>query len=244
MAPNLNDYLAESRTINTIPALFDHYDKTLHAFGFTRHVFIFFPPKKDGLETIPICPHLDFPKELVQVYLDEKIYQVGPAFEKVKKTGRPIIWEEFLNDDSQFSNSPKLLQFIELFKSVGFRNGVTIPVFGPANSFGHFSFSRKEGEVHIDDPDIVILNHICIDLMKQYLRIAHLDEGTEKSLTLREKEVLSWVLQGKSNSVIAELMGISEHTVSTYIRRSCKKLDTSSKWGAAISAVLIGIMHY
>lgn len=244
MSINLNEHLAQTRKIKTLKGLFERYDAALEAFGYARHVFLFFPPKKDGLETIPCCPHLDFPKNLVQVYLEEKIYQVGPAFETVKKTGRPVVWKDFLGDDAQLSKSPKLLRFIELFKSGGFSNGVTFPVFGPANSFGHFSLSRKKGEVHLDDPDIAILNHVCIDLMKQYMRIADLDGGTEKTLTLREKEVLSWVLQGKSNSVIAELMGISEHTVSTYIRRSSKKLDTSSKWGAAISAVLTGIMHY
>ena len=61
---------------------------------------------------------------------------------------------------------------------------------------------------------------------------------------MREKEVLSWVLKGKSNPVIADIMGISEHTVATYIRRCSTKMNASSKWSAAITAVLVGNVQY
>ena len=52
-------------------------------------------------------------------------------------------------------------------------------------------------------------------------------------LSGREKEVLALVARGRSNLAIAKALGISEHTVKTYIERLFQKLDVSSRSEAA-----------
>lgn len=244
MTIDLNAYLQKSIQINSVEELFHHYDTTLDSMGYQSSVFIFFAPKKDADEVVPICPFFNIEPELINFYLSHRLYQVGPIFERAKTTGRPVIWSDFFKDPKQFEKSKDLIKFINLLKQYGYNDGITIPTFGFSNSFGHFSFSHKNSKINMDDPNIVILNHICINLFRQYLRITHVDEGVSANLTVREKEVLGWVLKGKSNNVIGDIMGISEHTVTTYIRRSSKKLGASSKWSAAITAVLIGYIQY
>ena len=62
----------------------------------------------------------------------------------------------------------------------------------------------------------------------------------ESGLSPREMEVLTWVARGKSGSVIAQILGISPHTVDTLIRRILDKTNTSSRTVAAVRAAQQG----
>ena len=63
----------------------------------------------------------------------------------------------------------------------------------------------------------------------------------EFALTQRESEVLSWVAQGKSNSVIAEIMQVSPHTIDNYLRRTYAKIGVNNRTSAAVKALLLGL---
>jgi len=62
--------------------------------------------------------------------------------------------------------------------------------------------------------------------------------GLDKmDLTLREKEVLRLVVQGKTNQAIAVQLAISEKTVEKYVRAIFNKLNVTSRVEAAVYAV-------
>ena len=66
--------------------------------------------------------------------------------------------------------------------------------------------------------------------------------GPGEALTRREVEILTWIARGKSNADIAQIVGISPHTVDTYCRRVMSKLDTSSRTTAAVRASQGGLL--
>jgi DNA-binding CsgD family transcriptional regulator len=66
--------------------------------------------------------------------------------------------------------------------------------------------------------------------------------GPGEALTRREVEILTWIARGKSNADIAQIVGISPHTVDTYCRRVMAKLDTSSRTTAAVRASQAGLL--
>ena len=52
---------------------------------------------------------------------------------------------------------------------------------------------------------------------------------TSTHLTAREKEVINWLLQGKSNKQIALALGITKSTVEYHLKNIYKKLDVNSR---------------
>ena len=52
----------------------------------------------------------------------------------------------------------------------------------------------------------------------------------------------NWVAKGKSNSVIADIIGISPNTVDTYLRRIFEKLEVSDRVTAALRGLAIGLI--
>lgn len=68
------------------------------------------------------------------------------------------------------------------------------------------------------------------------------DAASMPILSPREREVLRWIANGKSNAVIAEILGISPHTVDTHNRRIFRKLGTCDRTTAAIKALDEGLL--
>ena len=55
-------------------------------------------------------------------------------------------------------------------------------------------------------------------------------------LSLREAEVLFWVAQGKKNSVIAIILGLSTATVEKHLEHILAKLKVETRTAAALCA--------
>jgi DNA-binding NarL/FixJ family response regulator len=66
--------------------------------------------------------------------------------------------------------------------------------------------------------------------------------GVASPLTGREMEVLRLVAKGFQFSEIAELLGISSHTVTTHVRHIYRKLDVHSRGAAVHEAMSRGII--
>ncbi|MEP3475193.1 MAG: LuxR C-terminal-related transcriptional regulator [Hyphomicrobiales bacterium] len=62
-------------------------------------------------------------------------------------------------------------------------------------------------------------------------------------LTPREKEVLLWIAAGKSNSIIAELLGISTSTVNYHVKQIFRKLEVYERTLAVVKAIRLGIIE-
>jgi DNA-binding CsgD family transcriptional regulator len=58
----------------------------------------------------------------------------------------------------------------------------------------------------------------------------------DHALSAREKEVLEWLGQGKSNAEIGMILGISTHTVKRHVEKVLAKLGVENRYAAAITA--------
>lgn len=68
--------------------------------------------------------------------------------------------------------------------------------------------------------------------------------ATSNPLTSRESGLLRLVADGRSNKEIARLLGISENTVETHLRRINQKLNTHTRTQAIARARESGLLHY
>jgi DNA-binding CsgD family transcriptional regulator len=63
-----------------------------------------------------------------------------------------------------------------------------------------------------------------------------------KGVTDREKQILSWVREGKSNHQIAEVLSISPLTVKNHIQKILKKMGCSNRAQAVAEAIALGLV--
>lgn len=62
------------------------------------------------------------------------------------------------------------------------------------------------------------------------------------ALTKRENETLTWVARGKSSSVIATILGVSERTVQFHVNNVIQKTGTATRAQAATQCAMLGII--
>jgi len=73
--------------------------------------------------------------------------------------------------------------------------------------------------------------NVARSALPQLLRLAF------RGLTQREAEVLFWIVEGKRDSEIAQILGISAATATTHVRNLLPKIGVESRLAAAMRAV-------
>lgn len=63
-------------------------------------------------------------------------------------------------------------------------------------------------------------------------------------LTTREREVLHWVLAGKSDWEIASILDLSSKTINFHVQNAKRKLGTQSRLQAIVVAVRYGLVPF
>ena len=95
-----------------------------------------------------------------------------------------------------------------------------------------------------------VLERADLDEVEAIMQAAHtrLDQlelekrEVRPKLAPREVEILHWIALGKTNSEIAEIVGIGAPTVSTYIQRLFAKLGVTDRSAAAVKGLKYGII--
>jgi len=121
-------------------------------------------------------------------------------------------------------------------------DGLAVQVFGPGGRNGLVALGFDGKRPDLTPAAIRELQCACQIGHMIYIRLAGEQTESKVKLSSREREVLFWVAKGKSNSVIADIMGISNHTVDAYLRRIYLKLGVGDRISAAIKGIGAGLI--
>ena len=103
--------------------------------------------------------------------------------------------------------------------------------------------SVKDGAIWIDPKVVPILrNRPGMTVIPQKTTSRADFKAQHSNLTEREYEVLKLVVEGKSNSEIAETLTISEHTAKAHVCNIIQKLVVDDRTQAAVKAIKEGIV--
>jgi DNA-binding CsgD family transcriptional regulator len=109
----------------------------------------------------------------------------------------------------------------------------------------NFLISRKKYEMHIV---MIYWAQRAVDIIGEQTRDGprftpkNLTYSSERELTDRERDVLSWAGRGKSVLDTAEILKLSEDTVKSHIRNALKKLDATNKTHAVTKAIYLNLI--
>ena len=90
--------------------------------------------------------------------------------------------------------------------------------------------------------ELMELQFISIHVYDRMAIIKSADDQPKEALSDRELDCLNWTAAGKTSVEIAEIIGLSEHTVNHYLNRATKKLDTVNRTQAVAKALRTGLI--
>jgi DNA-binding CsgD family transcriptional regulator len=160
-----------------------------------------------------------------------------PAVARLSAT--PFTWVELLRDRKQ---TKEQIKFYDRVRELGVIDGYAVPIHLPGGDLG---LCVSVATHIIDDTEERLALHMASLYAHDRCRaLGGLIEASSAKTPLspRELECLKWVLDGKSDTDIGGILGISHNTVHFHVERVKKKLGVRTRTQAAAMVMTLGYL--
>jgi LuxR family quorum sensing-dependent transcriptional regulator len=160
-----------------------------------------------------------------------------PAMARLSPT--PFTWIEALRDRRK---TPMQLEFHNRVRELGVIDGFAVPIHLPAGDIG---LCVSVSTHVIEDAEERLALHLASIYAHDRCRAlgGSIKASSAKApLSPRELECLKWVLNGKSDTDIGKILGISHTTAHFHIERVKKKLGVRTRTQAAAMVATLGYL--
>lgn len=230
-------FLKDATAAASDTELWEIFARHLEARGFQSFGYIQFA--MGNLVPVQIMGKFrNFPEEWMERYRGG-LWEGDPVRSLVAIHPAPFRWREV---EAIRSLSPEEIAYKAAVESYDFTDALFVPVFGPGSRNGYLAISLFSAENDLDASLLSELRVICQFMHQRYCELVPPEVTQTVTLSKREREVLRWVSRGKSNSVIAEILGVSINTVDTHLRRIYSKLNVSDRVSAALAGLSKGFI--
>lgn len=207
----------------------------LALFGITKAYFL--APLTRDPRVARILTNWGMPWEWEKQYR-ERLYQSDPLPDLAMANPEPVYWPR---DLAGLNLSPRQKRYLEIAAQYGMARGVGVACFGPGGRSGFLGTILPEQGEEPTAADLRRIQSVGQTAFRVYCNIVQHSDNLP-ALSNREMEVLYWISRGKSNSVIAEILGISPSSVDVYVRRLFAKLDVTDRTTASLKAMWHGLL--
>jgi LuxR family transcriptional regulator, activator of conjugal transfer of Ti plasmids len=180
-----------------------------------------------------------YPDHWVARYLTRDYQWRDPVMAQAQTAILPFRW-------SSLAPTPRQRVVMEEARAAGLVSGLCVPVHGAAGETAVLCFASSQ-----DTPvfDALMARHEAdLHVMGLYFHAAVAEALAKRPpdapvrLTMREREILQWVAQGKTTWDISAIVAISERTVIFHIENLKRKLGVTSRSHAVAKAIRLGLI--
>lgn len=185
------------------------------------------------------------------IYARREYYRIDPVYQQCLIAPLPVIWTYGDRDhplpDSGVRLTAGQVELARLCERFGMPNGFAVPLHGPAGELASVNFISKTDPasfkmlVSASMDRVISLSHHFHGVM--WLRhIPRPDAGIGSGLSDREIMCLRLVGLGKTNDMIAEILGLAEITVRYHLNNAARKLGACNRSNAVAKAAFRGLL--
>lgn len=177
----------------------------------------------------------NWPPELMSLFDREGLMQTSLAFSRLRRSTTPFAFNlETMKPDTMVQ------RVRDLFLRFGIVRGAYFPVHDVAGARGAVSFAGSSAM--FSHQQMMELMYISIHVFQRLSEIRNLEIRPADLLSDREIDCLNWTSAGKTSAEIADILGLSEHTVNHYLNRAARKLDSVNRTQAVAKALRLGLI--
>ncbi|OYW53637.1 MAG: hypothetical protein B7Y80_15155 [Hyphomicrobium sp. 32-62-53] len=236
----LERFIADTNKAETSEDVFALFARALSAYGYDRICYSLITDHPSlGL----LAGHgvmRNYSDDWMAHYMENGYEQLDPVPKYCFSTARPFTWDWLTNS---FELSPASQKVMNEAQEAKLLDGMAIPLYGVNGELAGVGLASSAGGTEIDRNAVSIVRAIAYQFHLAYTeKDAQCDPLSATDLTPREKEILLWAAEGKSDPVIAEIVGISYSTVRFHMSNIFRKLNAYERTLAVAKAIRQGLI--
>ncbi|MEM1375649.1 MAG: LuxR family transcriptional regulator [Pseudomonadota bacterium] len=181
-----------------------------------------------------------FPDDWVCHYIGDDLIKIDPIPALAAVLAEPFHWSEAA---LLAEMTPENMAYLDDMRENLPGDGLAFTVFGPRMRNAYVGLGYTEPKQAPDSETILEFQTVAQMAHLRWCALTDAGEEPPPRLSRREHQVLELAAQGKSNSVIAQLLNVSPHTVDTLLRRIYDKLGVADRTSASIKAIGSGLLQ-
>lgn len=186
----------------------------------------------------------NYPADWMDHYRANQYERKDPISRHGIGTIRPFTWELALQNGKVTAEQYKIMNEAH---EARLRDGIAIPICGPNGELAGMGVASSVGGIRPEKNVLSKIGTLAVQFHLVYTELekkarSTTDVAGEVQLTDREKEILLWAAEGKSNSVIAEIIGVSHSTIRFHMNNIFKKLNANERTLATVKAIRKGLI--
>lgn len=219
--------------------VYARYLKIVNAYGYDRMTYSLmtdFPAlnlkRQHGLIT-------NYPASWMQHYIQNDYLAIDPVVIAAKQSSVPFFWADI---KSRLQLPGKSWQVLEEGAESGVRDGICISFYGQGGELSGVGLARTDGGPHADKDYALMadLNLISAFFHQKLMSYLSLRQGL--AVTHKERDILNWAAEGKTDEEISLLLHLSVNTVRWHWKKLFEKLEVRGRVNCVTKAMMMGII--
>ena len=190
-------------------------------------------PRQHGLAT-------SYPEDWMKFYKENNYMDIDPVTRRCLSSRKPFFWSDVTADPSI---APRSLQLMNEAEEAGLADGIGISLSGRTGELVGIGLAKSSNYESKKSKDYQFFSGAY--LLSVYFHETFRDLLSQPSkvhLTEREKEVLCWASEGKTDEEIATILNLSLNTVRFHWKKIFKKLEANGRIYAITKAIRLHLI--
>jgi len=239
---NLGKYVEAITGAQTTQEAFDFFCDAMREQGYDRITYSLVNdhpslnlPSQHGLAT-------SYPEDWMHYYATHNYTLVDPVTQRVLSSRTPFFWSDITAKLHRLSPSHRMM---DEAGDAGLGEGIGISLRGQGTELVGVGIARAcPMSAQAEPQDYAFLGSAaflstCLHETFRDLTI----KSARAAFTARERDVLSWAAEGKTDEEIGCILGIAENTIRYYWKNITRKLGVTGRTYALIKALRQGIIE-
>lgn len=183
----------------------------------------------------------NYPPQWVRTYADAGLHRDDPAQRLAATRPASFAWSE-LGQVTPLRRAE--IRMLEAARAAGLGEGFTVPLHAPGERGASCSFAGETGQALPLGalPAAEFAAHIAFAVLFDLL---HPERAASSSrLTPRQIDCVTLMAQGKTDWEIGAILGLTESSVTTYLKSARERIGVARRTQLAIAAVAYGLIGF
>ncbi len=233
----LGQYIEIINSSKSPEEAFEHFCGIMKEHGYDRVAYSLVTdhpslglPRQHGLAT-------SYPDDWMKYYKEKHYMQIDPVTLRVLASRKPFFWSDVTADPDLSAPSSQLMNEAQ---EAGVSDGIGFSLTGSPGELVGVGLARTARAKGKDYRFLAGAHLLSVYFHETYRDM--LSKPLKVELTVREREILSWAAEGKTDDEMSAILNISTSTIRFHWNKIFKKLEAYGRMYAVTKAVRLQLI--